>query len=514
MSDAELTPVQLTWSLTWPPVVDAIRALSGRFGATVYIVGGAVRDAYMNRPVHDLDLVTAGDALRVARTIANKLDGAYYALDEERGVGRAIVSFEGVRYEIDVARLRGASLTEDLAARDFTANAMAVQLDGDPSAIFDPLNGLADIKIKRLRRCTPDAIASDPIRALRAVRQSATLKLMIEPATRADVRNAGSLLQNVSAERVRDEFFKMLDIPNPHAALRALDTLGLLERIIPEVRAMHGVTQGPPHVYDVWEHTLKVVEALDTVLQVISPKRTDETAADSNFGMIVYVLDRYRKRLQEHLAVDWSGGRSSRSLAILGALLHDCGKPATRTVDAEGRIHFYQHEVIGADMARARAIALRLSNDETEQLTTVVRQHMRPMHLSSAESVSRRAIYRFWNASGAAGLDVCILTQADYIGVYGITLTLQEWIAYLEIVNTLLDGYFNQYTTLVAPPPFLDGVQLMETLGLTPGPLVGKLLRQISEAQATGEVTTREEAIALAQKAQTQPASAPPADNE
>lgn len=500
MISLDLTPIAVTQALIWPPLLEEIRALAPRFGSPVYLVGGAVRDAYMKRPIHDLDFVTAADGRGVARLIANKLHGAYYPLDAERDVGRAIIDYGGERYEIDVARFRGQTLADDLSARDFTVNAMAIPLDGDPNAIIDPLGGMKDIKAKRLRRCSPDAISSDPIRALRAVRQSNALKLMIEPETREDIRHSATGLMQASVERVRDEFMKTLDGPQPQAAIRALDSLGLLQQIVPEVVAMRGVTQSAPHIFDVWEHTLKVIEALSRVLAVISPERTDETAADGSYGMIVYRLDRYRPRLQEHLTHDWPVGRTHRALLMLSALLHDCGKPATRTVDEHGTIHFYRHEIVGADMAEARATALRLSNDEVNRVTTIVRNHMRPMHLDRAGTVSRRALYRFWNAAGVAGLDVCVLTQADYLGIYGVTIQLPDWLAFLEIVATLLEGYFNQYSEVVAPSALLSGSDLIQALDLTPGPVVGKLLRLINEAHAVGEISTVEEALALARQ--------------
>ncbi len=500
MTGLDLTPTATNRPLVWPPILALLRPLAAQLGSPLYLVGGAVRDAYLNRPIHDIDLVTAQDGQRIARKIANSLGGTYHSLDAERGIGRAIVRHEGERYEIDVARFRGETLADDLIRRDFTVNAMAHGLAGAPAQIIDPLGGIRDLNASRLRRCSPESIRDDPVRMLRAVRQSVALKLMIEPATREDIRQNVTRLNEPSIERVRDEFMKMLDGPSPQAALRGLDVLGLLSQIVPEVVAMHGVTQSAPHVFEVWEHTLKVVEYLNTVLAVIGKERTDETAADGNFGMIVYLLDQFRGKLQDHLALDWPAGRTSRALLMLGALLHDCGKPATRTVDSSGRIHFYRHEIVGADMTRERAIALKLSNDEVERLTMVVRQHMRPMHLSSAGSVTRRALYRFWNAAGVAGVDVCILTQADYLAVYGITITLAEWLAYLDMVRTLLDGYYNQYTTVVAPPALLTGLELMQALSIPPSPTVGKLLRMIGEAQAIGQVSTREEAIALAQQ--------------
>jgi poly(A) polymerase len=487
--------------LDWPPIVRALQPILAANATPVYLVGGAVRDAYLQRPVHDLDFATAEDGRRLAQVVANRLDGAYYPLDAERGVGRAIVEHQGQRFTIDIARFRGGSLADDLAARDFTINAMAVPMEGDLQQLVDPLNAVGDLNFKRLRRCAPDSISADPVRALRAVRQGIALKLFIEPDTRNDIRLYGPLIVKASAERVRDELMTMLGGPRPHVALRTLDTLRLLSLIVPEVEAMRGVTQSLPHRHDVWEHTLNTVERLDGVLTTISPQRTEDSAADSAYGMIVYLLDRYRRPLQEHLAVPLPNGRTARALLVLAALLHDCGKPATRTVDeVDGRIHFYQHEIVGADMAWERGVALRLSNEETTRLSDIVRYHMRPMHLRNAGEVSRRAIYRFWNTAGSAGTDVCVLTQADYLGMVGIGLVLQDWIAHLQVVDKLLDGYFNQKETVVTPPPLVTGRDLIHALDLQPGPEIGRLLAVIGEAQAAGEVQTAEEALALARR--------------
>ncbi len=486
--------------LQWPALVEALQPILAANADPVYLVGGAVRDAYLRRPVHDLDFATARDGRPVAQLIANRLTGAYYPLDAARGVGRAIVEYQGDRFTIDVAQFRGDSLAADLEARDFTMNAMAVDMAGDLQRIIDPLGGMADLNQKCLRRCTLASISTDPVRALRAIRQGVALNLTLELQTRADLRQYGPQIVNSSVERVRDEFVTMLGGPRPHVALRALDSLGLLSLVVPEVEAVRGVTQSAPHVHDVWEHTLRVVERLDGVLITISPARTDESAADSAYGMIVYLLDRFRHQLQDHLAAPLPNGRTVKSLLVLAALLHDSGKPVTRSVAPDGRIHFYQHEVAGADMALERGTALRLSNEEITRLAEIVRQHMRPMNLamSGSTEVSRRAIYRFWKATGPVGVDVCILSLADYLGMVGVTLVLQDWIARLQIVGALLDGYYNRQDTVVAPPPLVNGRDLMDALSLRPGPEVGRLLAAISEAQATGEVSTAEEALEFA----------------
>ncbi len=484
--------------LNWPPFVERLQALLSGGDQMVYLVGGVVRDAFWGYPAHDIDLVVAQDAFQVARQIANALDGAFYKLDPARETGRAIIDHAGERIIVDVANFRSGDLYTDLQGRDFTINAVAAPLTGDLDTIVDPLNGLQDAQGRILRRCSDQALASDPIRALRAVRMSIRFKLRIEPVTLADVRKYGPRLVDTSPERVRDEFISLLAGSRPAAALRTLDTLGLLRLIVPEIETMRAVEQGPPHQFDVWQHTLNTVEQLQNVLYTISPQRTDNSAAQAGLGMVVYHLDRFRPQLQAHLAHRWPNQRPHNALLLLAALLHDSGKPATRQRDGD-RIRFLNHETAGAMIAQTRGTALILSNPEVERLTTIIRHHMRPHLLGQQDTVSRRAMYRFWRDCGAAGVDVCLLALADYLATVGPTLSPDKWGRYLDTIRSLLTGYFEDgNANVTALPPLVTGTDLIEALALTPGPQIGELLEHIREAQAVGEISTAEEALALA----------------
>ncbi|MEK6574842.1 MAG: hypothetical protein AABZ58_11105, partial [Chloroflexota bacterium] len=273
-------PTDTTQPLALPTTFDRARqALPDP--SRVWLVGGSVRDALLNRPVHDLDFAVAGDGLAIARTVASKLGAAFFPLDESRGTGRVVAIEDDQRFFLDFASLRGDDLNADLAARDFTVNAIAVSLGGQ---LFDPMGGQADLKAKVLRTCSPASINDDPVRALRAVRLAAQLGFRIERGTREAAREAASRIASVSAERVRDEFMKMLEEQKPAASLRALDALGLLGRVVPETSALKGVTQSAPHVFDVWQHTLAVVNHLEGVLSVLGRVHDVDAASEYALG--------------------------------------------------------------------------------------------------------------------------------------------------------------------------------------------------------------------------------------
>lgn len=493
-----LTPITPRRPLRWPPSIEAIRAILAP-EEDVYLVGGAVRDAYLHLPLHDIDLATPGDGRPLARRIADRFDGAYYPLDKARGVGRALIPWDGDRLIIDIAQFRGPDLFTDLQKRDFSLNAMAVRLTGDLQAVIDPVGGLSDLDAKRLRECNPQSIASDPVRALRAIRASVVYKLRIDPATLATLKHIGPELVNTSGERLRDELFAILRSNRPTAALRALCYLDLLPYILPEVDPMRGVEQGPPHQFDVWQHTLMTVEHLDTLLRALSRQGNDTLTANVQIGTIVIALGNVHGQLQDHLESEWPNTRPHRALLLLAALLHDAGKPATRTVEPDDRVRFLRHEQVGAEIVSERASELRLSRGEITRLTTIVQHHMRPHWLHNDSKLpSSRAMYRFWRDTGIAGIDICLLALADYLGTYGPTLDTQSWASYVATIRALLETYFLRYKT--PPPPLVKGKHLMRHFGLEPGPQIGELLEHVREGQAVGDITTRKEALDWVQR--------------
>lgn len=487
-------PTDQTPPLELPSVFDRVRGAVND-PSRVWLVGGAVRDSILHRPIHDLDFAVEGDSLAVARRVADKIGGAFFVLDESRGMGRVVLNENEERFVFDFAELHGDSLHEDLAARDFTINAMAISLM--PQArLFDLMGGRDDLNAKLIRMCHPTSFADDPLRALRAIRLAAQFSFRIDRATREAAREVESLLPGVSTERMRDEFMRMLEGPKPAASIKALDLLGFLKHILPEASAMKGVTQSPPHEYDVWTHTLSVIDKLEDLLSVLKPVHEVDAASELILGLAAVRVGRYRSQISEHLEKELSVGRSARGLLFLAAVLHDVAKPQTRTVEADTqRIRFLTHEDKGSEVARARAASLRLANDEIERVALIISNHMRPAQLAQQGGVTPKAAYRFFKSTGEAGVDVCLLSLADTLGKGGTEMDQEDWLTRINAVVTLLEANFDQQNEVIKPPPLISGDDVMRELNLPPGPRVGEILEALREAQVAGEVKTGDEAI-------------------
>jgi putative nucleotidyltransferase with HDIG domain len=462
----------------------------------LWLVGGAVRDQILGRPVFDLDFAVDGDARRLARRAAGLLGAAYYELDAERDTGRVLLPAARGGQSLDFARLRGGSIEADLAARDFSIDAMAVSPDA-PDLVVDPTGGLQDLRDRRLRLAGPTAIEDDPLRALRAVRLATELDLKIEPQTLARIRLAGSGLGRVSPERVRDEWMRLLQTDRPGRPLRVLEHLGLLGVACPEIEPLRGLAQPPPHAFDGLTHTLAVLDRLAELLEVLGPDSDEHRPADLTLGEASLRLGRFRSGLAGYLRQEVASGHNRRQLLFMAGLLHDVGKPSTGERGPGGRTRFIGHEALGARLAGDRGRALRLSNDEIEFLICVIEHHMRPEMLQSASTVTRRAAYRFFQDTGAGGIGIVLLSLADLMGKYAASPPQAEWAGRVAVARALLLAYFEEHAQIVEPGRLIGGEEVMQALGLAPGPIIGRLLEALREAQAEGGVTTRAEALAF-----------------
>ncbi len=503
MNSEQMTELTERWVA--PEFAGVMDALLGE-RPSVYVVGGAVRDALLSREagVTDLDLALASPVLPLARRVADRLGWAYYPLDAERDVARIVLNrADAPPLVCDLAALRG-DLAADLALRDFTVNAMALELRPDqPPRLIDLCGGAADLDARRIRAVSQESLAADPVRMLRAVRFAGQLDFTIDEKTERQIQPLAAQVSQASAERQRDELWKILALPLPGDAVAELHRLGLLINVLPEVAATDHIRQSPPHHLDVLAHTVQVMNYAAALRDWLADER--ENLPD---GDLQSALSPWREKLTEHFSEELSTGHSRAGWLVWHALFHDTGKPAafSEEVDETGerRIRFFGHEEISARMAAQRSEALRFSRREVQMAQAVAAAHMRPHHLSDSfpgGAISRRACYRFLRdtASGErgdrTGLDVLLLALADRQApgkARG-----GGWGAYLSGITGIIDFAFAP-NTAVAGNTLVDGNTLMRSLDLAPGRMVGFLLESIAEAQAAGEVTSEAEALVLA----------------
>ncbi len=459
-----------------PPASAALLRLVARDARDAVLVGGAVRDAVLRRPTVDVDVAVPSGALALARRCAARLGGTCVVLDAERGAARVVADGAPT---LDVTDFRAPTLAGDLAARDFTVNALAVPLAPlvarGRAAIVDPTGGLADLAARRLRPAGPGVLADDPLRALRAVRLEATLGLRLTAAAARAVREAGPGLRRVAPERMRDEVLTLLALPATARALRRADALGLLALVVPEVEPMRATPQPAPHRFDVLEHSLRAVAGVDRLLA-----RLD-------------ALVPYGEELATHVAEPLGGGARRGEALKLAALLHDVSKPETRR-RVGGRVRFFEHDVIGASRVRAIGERLRLPERVTAVVERLVRHHLRPMHLGHAGALTPRARYRFYRDLREDTRDLLLLVLADAAAVTGAS-PLAAW-RRAGVVRELFAGWGEQ-REVEGRPALLRGEDIMARFSLEPGPRVGWLLAQAREAQDLGRVRSREEALAF-----------------
>jgi tRNA nucleotidyltransferase/poly(A) polymerase len=384
-------------------------------------------------------------------------------------------------------------------ARDFTINAMAVNLL-DPDEWLDPTSGTRDLKNKILKACRPDSISHDPVRALRAVRFAIEFELTVDPQTLTQIRGAQELLGECSPERVRDELFQIFNLKRPGRAVRLLNHLGLLFVVLPELLGLEDLAQPPPHAYPALEHSLSVVDRMGDILAVLGSKHDPEEAADMYLAQVTLRIGRFRDQFNLHLNQYLSNTRTVRQLIYLAALCHDVGKSVVPG-DQKASIPFEGHETIGAKLMEQRVKDLRLSNKEILRLGKILRHQEETVTLEGSAPLSPREIYRYFRQTGESGIEVIILSMADFLGTYIPPAPQNAWQTRVEVARTLMEAYFDEHDRYIKPKPLLRGDEIITNFGIEEGPQVGLLLELLREAQAADEVRNREEAHAFVARA-------------
>ena len=470
-----------------------------------YLTGGFIRDTLMGRESGDIDIVIGAKAMEMARSVATALGGTFVPLDKVEEIARVVLTEERwglwgeqkMPLHLDLATMHG-SIAEDLALRDFTIDAIAINLreiakTGAP--LIDPFGGQRDLASGVVRAISEEAFRRDPARLLRAPRLVAESGFSLADETRAQIERHHQLIKQVAAERVCDEFCRLLAAPRAAVWLRLLDELGLLLAIIPELSPTKGAEQPKEHFWDVFEHSIETVAAIEFLLHI---------EGSGYFSDEILAFVPWSLALEEHFDEEIASGHRRKTLLKIAGLLHDIAKPQTRTIEETGRTRFFGHAKEGADIAQGILERLRFSVREREMVQKMVEHHLRPGQMAGGEELpTRRAIYRYFRDTGDVGIDIIFLNLADHLATRGPNLETEEWRRHARSMAYVLEERFRE-ESVVSPPKLISGHDLIDMLGMNPGPELGQLLEAVLEAQAAGEVTTREDALLFVQKRSTE----------
>ena len=465
-------------------------------GHRAWLVGGAVRDRVRGAGAADLDVVVDGDPAEIARALARAASApraSAFALSEEYG-GWRVVARGGV-WQIDVERLRGDSLEDDLALRDFTVNAIAEPLDGPrdgPRELIDPLGGLQDLAHRRLRAAGPRAFAEDPLRVMRLVRMAAELGFEPTPETRRAAAAHADGLRAVSPERVFVELRRILAASRAVAGLELMGQVGATAVVLPELDALRGVEQSRYHHRDVYGHTLEVLEQT-IALTAAAGAGSDVRLGDHGPALAALLAEPLADELTRAEALRW------------GALLHDIAKPPTREVVAEPgaqvdrHVTFIGHDRLGAELSGEILGRLRASGRLRAHVAALVRHHLRlGFLLHEPQPLARRTVFAYLRATEPVEVDVTLLSVADRLATRGARS--QEAIdAHLRLARTVLADAL-RWREEGPPAALWRGDELAHALEIPLGPRVGELLEELTAARYAGEVSTRAQALEHARR--------------
>ncbi|MDY6835959.1 MAG: HD domain-containing protein [Chloroflexota bacterium] len=467
---------------------------------TGYIVGGAVRDMLLGYVPQDIDMAVSISAPDMAQRMIDIIGGTAVSLGGEDGVVRVVVddrwsSNGDFQKYCDITTIRG-DIESDLGQRDFTIDAMAISIDKDwgmgwgdclTSDIIDPFGGKSDLSNRLIRAVADDIFESDPCRLLRAVRLAAEYDFTVENHTEDLIRIQGRMLEKVAGERIREELCRLLNVPRATEYLRCLDLLCLFNVIFPELIICKGVDQPKEHFWDVFDHSMETVFAVEGLLQMDQSIYGRSLPID---GSLSTVLQNIRGRV---------GDTNRIVLLKLAALLHDVAKPQTKNIEKDGRTHFFGHAKEGALMARDVLKRLRFGGQQIRLVESMIEHHLRLWQMSNIGLPTRRAIYRYFRDTTDASFDIIVLSLADYIASQGPNLDVEEWNRHCELMGYIATEY-QKGDDIVSPPKLVNGHDLIKTFDLEPGPDIGRILEAIREAQAAGEINTKEQALVFAKE--------------
>lgn len=459
-------------------------------GEKIYMVGGMVRDILMRQQIHDFDFVFKGDVRKYAIKIADSLNAAFFMLNEKHKTARIINRDKCASWRnIDIIQMRGNSIEEDLIQRDITINAIAIDIVNQKKLI-DPLSGAMHLHQKILVACSQKSFIDDPVRILRAIRQSTIYHWRIDSKTIGLIKQATSLIPKISPERKRDEIMRILDSPNPLPALNILDHFGLLNALFFEKVSKTTTKQESYDPHTNWEKIKLILKNILLLEKALVNDYHPDNALDLRTGQVVMKLGRFRSYLSEFFENRIHSERSLRSLLLLTIIftLNEDISIHEKSLDGDYEISFMNFE---------RRIRTMVLTNEEIKIASLLNANKEIIHsmAKQKDEINGGDVYQFFSKLGSAGILLCFYSIAETMSITNQVFPEKYFDSELQLCRTLMTGYFQKHDEWINPIQLVDGHDLMKIINKKDSVYIGEWLDKVRKATAEGILKNKEEAI-------------------
>lgn len=446
-----------------------LNKITSSFENEIYLVGGTVRDFYMDKDSTDRDIIVMDeDAREFALKLADLFEATFVPLDEENKIYRLVLP-DKVNY-IDLTNPIENSLEKDLMRRDLTINAIAVNIRS--CEIVDISGGITDIKNKLINYVSELNFVDDPLRLLRVYRFQALLGFDLSPETITAVCKYSDLIHKPAVERINYELMRLFSGEFADKALENMNKTWILEEVFPFVKELKQIPPNSHHHLDLFNHSIETVRQITEIYN----NSSDE--------------------VKEHLnKVDFGGLPRIAHLRLAG-FMHDIGKFSTWTIEEDtGRHRFIKHDDVGSKLSVKILKKLNFSNRQIEYISTMIKNHIYPSSVMQSPQITEKVMMRYVRKMADNSIDAIILAQADRLSARGPEITDAIVEKNINSLNMLLKFYLEVKDSLEPLPKLLSGNEVMNILNIKPSPALGKIMDELHEAQISGDVITKEQAI-------------------